>query len=299
MSIDTAISKTTLQAVAAREAAPSGEPGPNDPVIAAIRGHHEAMAAELAELTAGVLAAARTGDCTQAQRRLHDWYRTELLPHAVAEERALYSEGAEIDATRLLICAMLAEHRQLVSLIAELALAHEPLQVATAAAATQAVFTVHLSKENDLLLPALDQAGIDLAASLAGMHEVLGGGSSAAQDDHGCGCGCSHDAPEQGEGGRSSGVPVQLLREPPAPQPPAPAAQPGELDVRTLPHGQRHEIIFARLDALAPGEALVIVNDHDPKPLRYQTSALWPDTFEWTYREAGPQVWRVAITRVG
>ena len=72
-----------------------------------------------------------------------------------------------------------------------------------------------------------------------------------------------------------------------------------ELDVRVLPHGQRHEIIFARLDGLAPGEALVIVNDHDPKPLRYQTSALWPDRFEWTYREEGPQVWRVAITRVG
>jgi uncharacterized protein (DUF2249 family) len=294
MSIDTAISKTTLQAVAAREAGPA-EPGPNDPVIAAIRGHHDAMAAELAELTAGVLAAARTGDCTQAQRRLHDWYRTELLPHAVAEERALYSEGAEIDATRLLICAMLAEHRQLVSLIAELALAHEPFQVATVAAAAQAVFTVHLGKENDLLLPALDQAGIDLAASLDGMHEVLGAG--AAADDHGCGCGCSHDEP--GEGQRAGAVPVQLLSEAPAPQPPAPEAQSGDLDVRTLPHGQRHEIIFSRLDALAPGEALVIVNDHDPKPLRYQTSALWPDTFEWTYREAGPQVWRVAITRVG
>jgi len=72
-----------------------------------------------------------------------------------------------------------------------------------------------------------------------------------------------------------------------------------ELDVRALAHGQRHEIIFAKLDALAPGAALVIVNDHDPKPLRYQTSALWPDRFEWTYREAGPAVWRVAITRVG
>jgi uncharacterized protein (DUF2249 family) len=71
------------------------------------------------------------------------------------------------------------------------------------------------------------------------------------------------------------------------------------LDVRVLPHGQRHDIIFTKLDALAPGETLVIVNDHDPKPLRYQASALWPDKFEWTYREAGPQVWRVAIARTG
>jgi len=75
------------------------------------------------------------------------------------------------------------------------------------------------------------------------------------------------------------------------------AAEAGDLDVRTLPHGARHEIIFSKLDALAPGQAPVIVNDHDPKPLKYQTSALWPDRFDWSYLESGPEVWRVAITR--
>jgi uncharacterized protein (DUF2249 family) len=72
-----------------------------------------------------------------------------------------------------------------------------------------------------------------------------------------------------------------------------------ELDVRTLAHGQRHELIFARLDGLATGDSLVIVNDHDPRPLRYQITAMWPDRFTWTYQEAGPQVWRVSITRAG
>lgn len=75
--------------------------------------------------------------------------------------------------------------------------------------------------------------------------------------------------------------------------------QTDDLDVRTLPHAQRHEIIFARLDELDSGQSLVIVNDHDPKPLRYQTAAMWPDRFEWAYRESGPERWRVAITRVG
>lgn len=70
-----------------------------------------------------------------------------------------------------------------------------------------------------------------------------------------------------------------------------------DLDVRTLPHGARHDVIFARLQALADGETFVIRNDHDPKPLRYQTEALWPGAFEWTYLEAGPLQWRVAITR--
>ncbi|WP_186526078.1 DUF2249 domain-containing protein [Leekyejoonella antrihumi] len=71
----------------------------------------------------------------------------------------------------------------------------------------------------------------------------------------------------------------------------------GDLDVRLLPHADRHTVIFGRLEALAAGESLVIVNDHDPKPLRYQASALWPDTFEWTYLESGPQQWRISITR--
>ena len=70
-----------------------------------------------------------------------------------------------------------------------------------------------------------------------------------------------------------------------------------ELDVRTLPPGERHEIIFSRLDDLAVGEALVILNDHDPKPLRYQSEALWPGRYEWAYEEAGPVVWRVSISR--
>ncbi|CAN5433997.1 hypothetical protein BH11ACT1_BH11ACT1_00260 [soil metagenome] len=69
------------------------------------------------------------------------------------------------------------------------------------------------------------------------------------------------------------------------------------LDVRTLPHGGRHEIIFASLAALEPGQTFVILNDHDPKPLRYQTEALWPDVYTWDYLEAGPALWRVAITR--
>lgn len=84
----------------------------------------------------------------------------------------------------------------------------------------------------------------------------------------------------------------------PANNAPSPTdAQSVEIDVRTLPHGQRHEIIFAGLQHLEPGKSLVIVNDHDPRPLRYQTDSLWPGKFSWSYLEAGPVVWRVAITR--
>jgi len=258
--------------------------GPNEAVVDAIRAHHAQLAEQLQVRTDAVATAARAGECGRERDALHEWYRAELMPHIVAEEQALYSPATELSSTRLLVCGMLAEHRSLVSLIADLASASDPFQVATTAVASQAVFTVHLDKENDLLLPALDEAGLDLAAILDGMHQILGHPPDEAEHA-GCGCGCDHDA--------SDGQPALL-------QVGAPRQDAdGELDVRALPHGQRHEIIFARLDRLQPGQALVIVNDHDPKPLRYQTAAMWPDRFEWTYRQAGPDVWRVAVSRVG
>jgi uncharacterized protein (DUF2249 family) len=255
----------------------------NHAVADAIRTHHDELSAQLRERTSVLLAAIRSGDADAARDQLHQWYQTELLPHAVAEEATLYAAGADLDATRLLVQGMLAEHRALVSLIAQLALAEDPLDTVAAATSAQHLFTVHLAKENDLLLPALDQAGLDLAPLLAGMHELLGHDDQPAAEPADAGCGCGHD-----HGAGSVAVPLV--------QAPTAAGNSEELDVRSLPHGRRHEIIFARLDALAAGQSLTIVNDHDPKPLRYQTSTIWPDRFTWTYRDAGPRVWRVAIT---
>lgn len=76
------------------------------------------------------------------------------------------------------------------------------------------------------------------------------------------------------------------------------AAVPAPLDVRVLGHGKCRETILGRLDGLAVAEVLVILNDHDPKPLKYQTEAEWPGRYVWDYLESGPEVWRVAITRM-
>ena len=42
------------------------------------------------------------------------------------------------------------------------------------------------------------------------------------------------------------------------------------IDVRTIPGPQRHPFIFRTFETLQPGEALELVNDHDPFPLQNQ-----------------------------
>jgi uncharacterized protein (DUF2249 family) len=45
------------------------------------------------------------------------------------------------------------------------------------------------------------------------------------------------------------------------------------LDVREIPPAERHPKIHDAFDALDSGEALTIVNDHEPKPLFYEMQA--------------------------
>ena len=46
-----------------------------------------------------------------------------------------------------------------------------------------------------------------------------------------------------------------------------------QIDVRDLPPQQRHPKIHDAFDDLEPGEALTLVNDHEPKPLFYEFQA--------------------------
>ena len=72
---------------------------------------------------------------------------------------------------------------------------------------------------------------------------------------------------------------------------------PEVLDVREIPQGRRHPRIFGIYARLTPGESFVLVNNHDPKPLRREFQAAYPDRFGWDYLEAGPERWRVRIGR--
>lgn len=158
---------------------------------AAITAHHAQLAGELGRRTVSVQDAAdrlRPGDTQRAG--LLEFLHGQVLPHAAAEEAALYRVGVGLEETRLLVSGMLAEHRALESLVGDLATARTPSAVAGVAHALRILFGLHLGKENDLLLPALDDAGVDLAGLLDGMHEILGSGDHGRDETGAGGCGC-------------------------------------------------------------------------------------------------------------
>lgn len=75
-------------------------------------------------------------------------------------------------------------------------------------------------------------------------------------------------------------------------------SEPKTLDVRVIPPREKHPTIFGAYNALQPGESFILLNDHDPRPLRYQFEAEYAGKFGWNYVEQGPAVWRVQISKV-
>ncbi|MDO8147487.1 DUF2249 domain-containing protein [Isoptericola sp. b515] len=256
---------------------------------AAVEAHHAEMSGALATLTEALLDAAARSELAAADRareQLSAWCSEELLPHAAAEEEALYPAAGATTAGRLLVEAMLAEHRLIASLVGAVRDGGADgdggagrgaglVRAAATATALRTVFESHLSKENEQILPLLVQSpGVSVAELLAGMHEILGGPAAAAADDAG-GCGSGHtcgcDAAEE------SGHP--------------------ELDARAIPHAIRHATIFGALETVRPGAGLVLVAPHDPLPLIAQVTERWPDRFTIEYLERGPETWRLAFVR--
>lgn len=70
------------------------------------------------------------------------------------------------------------------------------------------------------------------------------------------------------------------------------------MDVRPIPCSIKHELIIRTWLELPVGEHFILLNDHDPVPLRYQFAAQWPDTFSWEHLVKGPREFRVKITKL-
>ena len=244
--------------------------------VEAVKDHHAQLASALALLVEALLDAASRSDLPgagAASSALVSWCRAELVPHALAEERAMYPKAREDPRARLLVDAMLAEHHDLIELVEAIGKATDPVRAAANAQALRSLFESHLVKENEQILPLLAESSeISLAEVLAGMHELLGGhdeGESAETNAQGgCGgeCGC-------GEKNPAGDLPV--------------------LDARAVPHAIRHATIFGALDSIGAGGGLVLVAPHDPLPLLEQVEQRSPGLFSVDYLERGPEAWRI------
>ncbi len=69
------------------------------------------------------------------------------------------------------------------------------------------------------------------------------------------------------------------------------------LDVRRIPPPERHPTIFSAFDALAPGEAVDLLNDHEPLPLHGQFERQRPGQYRWQVLQGVPGHWHVRIER--
>ncbi len=296
-----------------------------------------------------------------ARAALLAYVANEVLTHAVAEERTVYRAAAAKAELAGTVAGMTEEHRELAGLVERLATAADGRAATATAALLGSLFTAHVAKENELILPPLaDDEEADLAGLLGEMHRLIeaehragdeqdaagrggAGGTSpgadpgsddatarlfrlvldgagqlvaAGQGDHACRLAAEAWAavrtgrPELAV--RATAALHRLVRaataEPVAVSPKRRSAGAGPtpdvrtpdvrtLDVRTLAPAQRHETIFATYGALQPGSGFMLLNDHDPKPLRYQFEAEHAGRFTWDVLEAGPAIWRVRIGR--
>ncbi|HEX2765859.1 MAG TPA: hemerythrin domain-containing protein [Candidatus Limnocylindria bacterium] len=141
----------------------------------AMRAHHFEMATTLRQRVTDLRTAVRSGrPHAEAQRSVLEYLENELLPHAMAEERALYPAG-DAGSTAMLVRSMRDEHLNLIGHVDAFRDATDPVDAVALSAAIFALFDSHLHKENDLLVPALLSApGVSLADLLGGMHELLG-----------------------------------------------------------------------------------------------------------------------------
>jgi regulator of cell morphogenesis and NO signaling len=69
------------------------------------------------------------------------------------------------------------------------------------------------------------------------------------------------------------------------------------IDVTIIEPRRKHPTIFENFDALSEGEAFIIHNDHDPKPLYYQLIGERGNIFKWEYLAEGPEIWQVKIAK--
>jgi uncharacterized protein (DUF2249 family)/hemerythrin-like domain-containing protein len=244
-------------------------------ITEAIYNHHRQIGNTLHEYVARIVEGSADAD----PNRLVDFLKTELVPHAVGEERYLYpAVDPLVKSHGSATATMTVDHEFITGYINRIEEVVRSLSAAGTSEATseevrnrraelqrlclqlEALLMVHMEKEERVYLPLFEKY-----LSEEERKRVLDG---------------MHEDPAQKSAHAGGAAPDQVL------------------DVREIPPRNRHGLIFDTFDALVPGSAFVLVNDHDPKPLYYQLSVERGGLFTWDYIEQGPETWRVRIARV-
>ena len=303
----------------------------------AIRAHHRALGDGLTERADAVSTAAAAGRPYEpAVADFIAYVGEEVLPHAAAEEKTIYPAVLAHTNLGGMVGEMITEHALLSMSASRLTTLADGTAAAEQAQQVAELFAAHAAKENDVLLPALlADNTVNLAELLGQMHhnagrpvpadegsdddpqatvlslllQATGALARTGDADRACRIAASawaavrearpdlatkvttalHGLVRTVDSAAPAGSPGHGVSETPAPDP--------DLDVRDLRPAQRHVTIFDAYRGLVPGAGFVLVNDHDPKPLRYQFEAEHAGQFTWDALESGPEVWRVRIGR--
>ena len=70
------------------------------------------------------------------------------------------------------------------------------------------------------------------------------------------------------------------------------------MDVRAIPCATKHGLIVKTWQELAVGGHFILLNNHDPVPMRTQFAAQWPGAFAWEYLVQEPEEFRIKITKL-
>lgn len=145
-----------------------------DPGLGAAEEHHSELWAELTERGHGFInLVARHAEAEAARRHLVRYLEDEVVPHLEAERRAVYTiaRHAGFDA---LVDAMELDHRGLVRQAQQIMAAPDLFEAALATRGFLLLFALRMEKEEQLLLPGLAAAGIDITELLRGRSDIVG-----------------------------------------------------------------------------------------------------------------------------
>lgn len=74
----------------------------------------------------------------------------------------------------------------------------------------------------------------------------------------------------------------------------------GRVDIIAITsHKDKYPTVHKTFEALKVGEKMELINDHELRHLfEYKFTLDFPNQYEYTYLEEGPEVWRAAVTKI-